>query len=286
MSARPKRSHIGSPATEASPKTGRGRRKTAPVQTEDIGAAGGRDAEWADHSRASSQTDAALEVIRSRIIDMTLEPGSRIDERILIDRFRLGRTPAREAISRFVAEGFLKIIPQRGGTYVRKLDLEEMGEIVVAHPLADTVLGQLCKMSDITLLPDLKAIQRRYVEHVRKREFLMITEVNREFHLRMYRAIGNSLFYEFAESTHRHVQRLNVYIYHAEASSDPDYQAAQFAANLDQHNQIIEAVSRSDRVLLTELLPEHARHTQYRLVHLMQNKTIGPLNIDTSKLGF
>jgi DNA-binding GntR family transcriptional regulator len=245
-----------------------------------------QDAEPGEASRSSSQTDAALKVIRSRIIDMTLEPGSRIDERILVDRFRLGRTPAREAISRLVAEGFVKIIPQRGGTYVRKLDLEEMGEIVVAHQLAESVLGQLCKMDDITLLPDLKAIQRRYVEHVRKREFLMITEVNQEFHLRMYRAIGNSLFYEFAESTHRHVQRLNVYIYHAEASSDPDYQSAQFAANLDQHNQIIEAVGRADRALLTELLPEHARHTQYRLVHLMQNKAVGSLHIDTSKLGF
>ena len=202
MSARPKQSHMANRGPEESGKTERRGRRRAQAEIEEVVAlAGGQDVGWTDHSRANSQTDAALEVIRSRIIDMRLKPGSRIDERILTDRFRLGRTPAREAISRLVAEGFVKIIPQRGGTYVRKLDLEEMGEIVVAHQLAESVLGQLCKMSDITLLPDLKAIQRRYVEHVRKREFLMITEVNREFHLRMYRAIGNSLFYEFAEST-------------------------------------------------------------------------------------
>src|SRR6202048_623975 len=85
-------------------------------------------ASFGDEKQLSSQTDAALDLIRSRIVDMSLEPGSRIDERLLVDRFKLGRTPAREAINRLVAEGFVNIVPQRGGTYVCKLDLDEMGE--------------------------------------------------------------------------------------------------------------------------------------------------------------
>ena len=44
-----------------------------------------------------SQTEQAVSVIRDRIIDLTLEPGSKLDERLLKERFKLGRTPAREA---------------------------------------------------------------------------------------------------------------------------------------------------------------------------------------------
>ncbi len=234
-------------------------------------------------TRLPSQTDTALDVIRSRIIDMTIEPGSRIDERLLVDRFRLGRTPAREAINRLVAEGFVNIMPQRGGTYVRKLDLDEMGEVVVAHQLAESILGQMCHLDDASLLPDLMAIQRKYTDCVRRREFLAITQLNQDFHLRMHRTIGNALFYDFAESTHRHVRRLNVYIYERE-SADPEFQSAQFASNLDQHNQIIEAVEKRDRTALIELLPDHAKYTQIRLLRLLQGKSVGRLQLNLSAL--
>ena len=236
-----------------------------------------------DDGQALSQTDAALDLIRSKIVDMTLEPGSRIDERLLVDQFRLGRTPAREAIHRLVAEGFVRIMRQRGGTFVRKLDLDEMGEVVVAHQLAESVLGQMCHLDDPTLLADLMAIQRRYAGCVSRREFLTITQLNQEFHLRLHRTVGNALFYDFAESTHRHVRRLNVYIYQRE-QADPEFQSAQFVANLDQHNKIIEAVADRDRGVLNRLLPDHAKYTQHRLLRLLERASLGALEADLSGL--
>lgn len=244
----------------------------------------GTEAEVLDDDRAASQTEAAVDMIRSRIVDLTLEPGSRVDERLLIDRFGLGRTPAREAVNRLVAEGFVRTMPNRGGTYVRKLDLDEMGEVVVAHQLAETILGHLCTWTDQALLPDLMSIQRRYTACVMRRDFLAITQLNQDFHLRMQRTIGNPLFYDFAETTHRHVRRLNVYVYVAEAS-DAEYQSSQFAANLDQHNRIIEAIERQDRPELVRLLPDHARYTQKRLVRLLEQRSVSLPNLDLSELG-
>jgi DNA-binding GntR family transcriptional regulator len=231
----------------------------------------------------ASQTQAALDLIRSRIIDLTLEPGSRIDERILIDRFRLGRTPAREAMNRLAAEGFVTMLAKRGGSYVRKLDLHEMGEVVAAQQLAETILAHLCRLHDPTLAVDLKAIQRSYVHAVLKRDYLTITELNYDFHLRMHRTIDNELFYDFAEKTHRHVRRLNVYVYVAEAS-DEQYQSSQFAANLDQHNQIIEAIERQDRPELVRLLPEHAKYTHRRLLRLLEAKSVSLPDLDLGGL--
>ena len=230
-----------------------------------------------------SQTDAALDLIRSRIVDLTLEPGSRIDERILVDQFQLGRTPAREAINRLVAEGFVRIMPQRGGTFVRKLDLDEMGEVVMAHQLVESVLGQICKLDDPLLWSDLMAIQRSYTECVKRRDFLAITQLNQDFHLRLYRTVGNALIYDFAETTHRHVRRLNVFIYQREMA-DPEFQSTQFAMNLDQHNRIIEAVQRRDRDTLVTLLPEHAKYTQRRLVRLLDGPLLPPLQANLAEM--
>ncbi len=226
-----------------------------------------------------SQTDAAVDLIRSRIIGLNLEPGSRIDEPLLIKTFKLGRTPAREAINRLVAEGFVNIVPNRGGTYVRKLDLREIGEIVVAHQLAETVLGQLCQLEDPTLADDLEGMHQKYIVEVEKRSFLNITAINEEFHLRMHKSIGNTFFFEFARSTHRHVRRLLVFLYKLE-EAEPNYLREQFDLNVKQHEAIIEAIRKRDRDFLRDFMPKHARFTQQRLMRLLEGKAIEPFSLN------
>lgn len=229
----------------------------------------------------ASQTIAALDLLRAKIIDLTLPPGSRIDESLLLDHFRLGRTPAREAINRLVAEGFVNIAPNRGGTFVRKLDLEDMGQIVVAHQLAENIAGQLSDLDDPTLASDLDALQRsRYVDAVKRRDYLEITEINEAFHLRLHRSIGNSFLFDFAQSTHRHVRRLNVYIYQVESRKSWEESQAEFATNLEEHERIIAFVIAKDRAGLAHLLNWHARSTHRRLMRILEAKQVVPFALD------
>lgn len=230
-----------------------------------------------------SQTDEALDVIRSRIIDLSLAPGSRIDEPLLLQEFQLGRTPAREAIHRLVAEGFVNILPNRGGMFVRKLDFEEIGEIVVAHQLAENILGQLCQLEDPTLGDDLERIQALYKVEVANRRYLNITELNEAFHMRMNQSIGNSFFLEFAQSTHRHVRRLNVHLYRLE-SVEPSVQDEMFDENVREHDEIIRAIRAKDRQTLTSILPRHARALQERFIRILQSKTVEPFNVNIETL--
>jgi len=247
----------------------------------------GRPARPRGHTEAptvsahASQTDVAVDLIRSRIIDLTLEPGSRIDEPLLIDTFKLGRTPAREAMNRLVAEGFVTTLPKRGGSYVRRLDLREIGEIVVAHQIAETVLGQMLRFGEPALVADLRAIQANYVAEVDRRAFLRITALNEAFHLRMHRTVNNAFVGTFAESTHHHVRRLLVLLYKLE-ESEPGVLDAQFHQNLQQHEDIIAAVEAGDRPALIDLLPSHARHTQTRLVRLLESKAVTPFALNVS----
>lgn len=225
-----------------------------------------------------SQTEAALQLIRSRIIDLTLPPGSRIDEGLLLKQFELGRTPAREAINWLAAEGFVRIVPNRGGTFVRKLDLAEMSEIIVAHQLVENILGQLCNLDDPTLVEDLSAIQEDYRREVSDRHYLRITELNESFHMRMNASIGNSFFMDFARSTYRHVRRLLMHLYTLEAIR-PDQQDRHFKRNVAEHDRIIEAVAGRDRATLVDLLPAHAGTTQERLVDIIRSKQVAPFSV-------
>jgi DNA-binding GntR family transcriptional regulator len=247
------------------------------------GAAGGRatnnSRETMKKRRGASQTEAAVDLIRLKIIDMSLEPGSKLDEPLLRNHFKLGRTPAREAISRLVAEGLVTIFPNRGGMFVRGLDLIEIGEVMMAYQLVESVLAQLCRFEDQNLVTDLEEIQARYAHEVRKKSFLGITSVNEEFHLRMHRSIGNALFYEFALSTHRHVRRLLVLIYKIE-NTERNVLESQMEINIGEHVGIIDAIRHGDRAKLNQLLPAHAQQAQTRLTRILSEKRVPPLTVD------
>lgn len=227
----------------------------------------------------TSQTEAALEMIRSRIVDLTISPGSRIDEPLLLRQFGLGRTPAREAISRLAAEGFVHILPNRGGVFVRKLDLAEIKQVLVAQQLTETVTGQLCPLQDDNLADDLAVIQKQYRAEVLAGNNLQITALNEQFHMRIIRTLGNEFFFDFAQSTHRHLRRLLMHLYTLEQAM-PQEQKHQFELNVREHDAIIEAVRTSDRAAFANLLTEHARTAQDRLVRIVSSGTVPDLRID------
>jgi DNA-binding GntR family transcriptional regulator len=219
--------------------------------------------------KLQSQTDAAVDQLRARIIDLALQPGARLDESLLIQEFGLGRTPAREALNRLSAEGFVNIIPNRGGAYVRNLDFREVGEIVAAYELAERILGQLCQFDDQYLVPDLDKIQFRYTKEVKARNYLGITAVNEEFHLRMFRTINNNFVYSFATSIHRHARRLIVLIHKLE-SADRRLHDEQFELNVQQHYEIIAAIKEKNRAKFEDIIVSHAQYTHKRLANIIQ----------------
>ena len=259
-----------------SPKTAKSSIRTRGVARNP---AKGTSREMAKKHRGASQTETAVDLIRMKIIDISLEPGSKLDEPLLRNHFKLGRTPAREAINRLVAEGLVTIFPNRGGMFVRGLDLVEIGEVIMAYQLVESVLAQLCRFEDENLVADLEEIQARYTREVRRKSFLGITSVNEEFHLRMHRSIGNALFYEFALSTHRHLRRLLVLIYKIE-NTEKNVLESQMEINLDEHVTIIDAIRRGDRTKLNEILPAHAQQAQTRLMRILSEKRIPPLTVN------
>ncbi|WP_082468862.1 GntR family transcriptional regulator [Sciscionella sediminilitoris] len=231
---------------------------------------------------ALSQTDQALELIRSSIIDLRLAPSSRIDEPLLLSQFGLGRTPAREALNRLTAEGFVRIAPNRGGAFVRGLDLHEMLEVITAQQVVEQLLGQLINLDDESLVEDLEALQREYADVVTKRDYLAITAVNEAFHLRMHRCVENSFLFDFAQSTHRHVRRLNVYIYRLEAANPSEHRDL-LASNSSEHDEIIEHIRARDRDALADLLRRHSQTSHKRLLNVMDQipAPIGEIMVTT-----
>ena len=72
--------------------------------------------------------DRAYYAIREMIVSLELRPGSVVNERELMERLELGRTPVREAVRRLAQEQLVEVYPRRG-TFVTSVEIRDLASI-------------------------------------------------------------------------------------------------------------------------------------------------------------
>src|SRR5438132_14144858 len=102
-------------------------------------------------SHVTSLADKAYHEIRGLIVSLELAPGAVIDERDLIERLEIGRTPVREALRRLSHEGLVEVYPRRG-MFVTGVDVRELARLsevrTVLEPEAARLAAQRATEDD------------------------------------------------------------------------------------------------------------------------------------------
>jgi DNA-binding GntR family transcriptional regulator len=137
----------------------------------------------------SSLADKAYHEIRGLIVSLALAPGAVIDERRLVERLGIGRTPVREALRRLAQERLVEVYPRRGmfvtGVDVRQLArLSEVREVL--EPEAARLAAERATDAD---LQELVALQSELDTAGDQR----LMELDERIHRAVYRAAHNDL---------------------------------------------------------------------------------------------
>jgi DNA-binding GntR family transcriptional regulator len=77
---------------------------------------------------ATSLSDRAYFELRKLIVSLELPPGSIVNERELMERLGLGRTPVREALRALAAEGLVEVYPRRG-MFVSNVEVRDLAAL-------------------------------------------------------------------------------------------------------------------------------------------------------------
>ncbi len=134
-------------------------------------------------------------VLRDEILDLTLAPGSPIDEIRLSERLSMSRTPIREALVRLASEGLVTTLPNRS-TVVSNIDFINLHTFFDAMTLMYRVTTRLA--AQFHTQADLAAIRLRqqdFAAAVQAQDALAMIATNREFHAEVARA-GRNPYYE------------------------------------------------------------------------------------------
>ena len=166
---------------------------------------------WSRPMAAVSLTPRALyqevaELLRQRIFNRELAPGSWIDELKLAEEYGISRTPLREALKVLATEGLVTMKVRRGA-YVTEVSERDLADVyhLLALLESDAAGVVATKASDVQL-KELATLHKELERSVGQREKFF--ELNEAFHMRLL-AIADNRWRDQMVADLRKVMKLN-----------------------------------------------------------------------------
>ncbi len=195
------------------------------------------EAEWPT-LRPTTLSDGVYSVLRERIHEGMLTPGSAIREAEVGRALGVSRTPVREALGRLATEGLLERLPHRGFR-VAAPPPEDLRELYPLVSALDNLAGRLAipQLSD-TDLDHLEAINRELAGALVRDDVRASVNADHAFHGLIAERSGNDMLRGMlADLRHRLLQGEVVRFDHV---ADPD------TASCRMHRRFLDAARRGD----------------------------------------
>ncbi|HTW98144.1 MAG TPA: GntR family transcriptional regulator [Acidimicrobiales bacterium] len=137
-----------------------------------------------------TKADVVYTSLRQLLLSAELLPGEVIDQERISKLLGVSRMPLRQALIRLASDGLVTLSPHHSATVTPML-ADEISEIYATREAIETLLTRVAMQrltsDDYADLVELAAETRRRAEHGTPREF---AEVDRQFHMRLYRVGG------------------------------------------------------------------------------------------------
>jgi len=203
-----------------------------------------------------TQSKQAYQTIRQTIISGELKPGDIINIEELCQRFGTSKTPTREALVVLTHEQFLESLP-RIGYMVTKPSVQDIREMFhVRFILEIDAIG--LAVEHITD-EDIKKLERNNLEekqistsNARRTIQPEAVQLNRDFHMTIARASGNSILSSLIQQQLEMAERA--------LSFDP------YIIDASQHEEILAAIKKREKEACQEAMKTHLQATLSRIV--------------------
>jgi DNA-binding GntR family transcriptional regulator len=206
----------------------------------------------ADSARAT-RAEKLASTLADDILQGVLEPGMRLDEQGLAERYGVSRTPVREALRQLANSGLIDMRPRRGAV-VASVTKDRLSELFVAMGEMEATCARL---SAISMNPlerrRLQALHESMDDLVGRAQEEEYADANRVFHLAIYQGAHNPVLLDIALGLRRRL--------------DP-FRRAQFKApgrlsrSHREHGRVVEAILAGDSHKAHETMLDHVHSVE------------------------
>jgi DNA-binding GntR family transcriptional regulator len=198
---------------------------------------------------ASSLADKAYRAVREMIVSLELRPGAVVNERELTEQLGIGRTPMREALRRLAQEKFVAVFPRRG-MFVTTVEIRDLAALCEVRLAIEGQAARLAAQRITSEDRDELAVVIHELGIVGRpaRELMALDE---QIHRTIYRLARNEFLETTAEQYYVHALR----IWYLALD-----QAQELGAAVQEHRELLEAISSGDARRSERLMRAHVQH--------------------------
>ncbi|MBT3358514.1 MAG: GntR family transcriptional regulator [Rhodospirillales bacterium] len=192
--------------------------------------------------------DQVVDRLRDMIVEGELDPNTRINEKMLCERFGISRTPLREALKVLASEGLVELMPNRGAT-VASFTSEDLDETFPIMGALEALSGEIaCQQITDTEIAEIRALHYQMVMHFQKGELHEYFQINKAIHENILAATHNATLTNIYGSL---AGRVSPARFRANMSKP------RWAEAVEEHEKILKALEDRDGPTLSRLLKTH-----------------------------
>lgn len=193
--------------------------------------------------------EEVAELLRQRIFNRELEPGSWIDELKIAEDYGISRTPLREALKVLAAEGLVTMKVRRGA-YVTEVNEKDLVDIYHLLGLLESdAAGMVARHATDEQLRELQSLHEALEASPQDRDRFF--ELNERFHMRLLEIADNRWRNQMVADL-RKVMKLNRH--HSLLKS------GRIEESLAEHRAVMTALQARDAAAATKRMLEHFRN--------------------------
>ena len=192
--------------------------------------------------------EEATDRLRDLIVQGTLAPGSRLNERLLTAQLGLSRTPLREAFKVLATEGLVELLPNRGAI-VSQIDAVRLSETLAVMGALEALAGEFaCRNATDAQINEVRALHYEMLAHHARGDLAGYFKFNQAIHLKIVKYSGNAVLYHAYRQLNANVRRAR---YMANLSKE------RWDAAVREHDEILAALGARDVRRIKALLSDH-----------------------------
>ncbi len=196
--------------------------------------------------------EEVAELLRQRIFNRELEPGSWIDELKIAEAYGISRTPLREALKVLAAEGLVTMKVRRGA-YVTEVSERDLADVYHLLGLLEADAAGVVAMSATeSQIEELQTLHNELEAAARPghQDRELFFRLNERFHMRLLE-IANNRWRDQMVADLRKVMKLNRH--------NSLLKSGRLDESLLEHQAIMAALSARDTATAVQRMQEHFR---------------------------
>lgn len=155
-----------------------------------------------------SAKESAFNQLQQWIIDGTLLPGEKLNDKELAEALGVSRTPIRESLQLLEAQGFVKMYPGKS-TQVTEVEQESMTALLPPLAALQALAAELA-IPHVTeeIISLLEQTNEQFAEAVRSQNYFNALKIDEAFHQIIVDTANNPYIVNMIPSLQSHVRRL------------------------------------------------------------------------------